>query len=281
MSSNNDTLKIIPEFWFCKPQPVLTVEEKLNKLCEDPEIKKRFDKLICCLVLSQSDNPVQIFGYGTEIWKIYDDIDYIENEHANKYGRPVCYPPRYFMKGFYDMANYLCRKFDGDYEQELHMSENETVNGYKLYNTQNGKSILRRQDYEKCVEMWKNNKQYTHEEFMQLYDEGACSDWAKIDAHGESYGGYWKYPDGSPGKQNAWHLTRKENGEALWNLPYPKEVIFETIEIGCGNRMESVRYTNFLCEWIKRKMEQLGQLKINKTNEIKETNGDIEIIIDI
>jgi len=70
--------------------------------------------------------------------------------------------------------------------------------------------------------------------------------------------GYWLYPKGTPEKQNASNLTRTANGTALWNLPYSKEVVLKIIELGCGNRMEYVSYSNFLCEWLKwlKKLEQ-------------------------
>jgi hypothetical protein len=62
---------------------------------------------------------------------------------------------------------------------------------------------------------------------MNLYSETACSNFGKT-------GGIWEF---------------------IWNLPYPKEVVLKTIELDCGNRMEYVSYSNFLCEWLK-KIEQ-------------------------
>jgi hypothetical protein len=48
-------------------------------------------------------------------------------------------------------------------------------------------------------------------------------------------------------------LVCEDNFKGLCELPYPRELIKRTIDLGCGNRNESVRYSNFICEWVKRK----------------------------
>jgi hypothetical protein len=261
----------IPDFWFCKPPKQLSSDEILDKLCEEQKFKECYDNVIHCYVLwsnsnsiididnkcSDIDRDVEDFGYGKEIWKMYDDIDYLENEYSKLVRRCHIYPPILYMREFYELADDICKKYDAIFSLELCMNDSEIVNGYALYNVK-GEQIMNRCLYEECIKLWKSNKIYTQEEFMDLYDETACTDWAKQDEHGESYCGYWKYPDGSPEKLDAWNLTRTANGTALWNLPYPKEVIFKTIELGCSNRRESVRYSNFLCEWLKRKLEQMS-----------------------
>jgi len=256
------------QFWFCNPPKRLSSEEIMTQLCEKQKFKECYDNIMHCYLLwsypkciieigkENFDRDVEEFGYGKEIWKIYDDIDYLENEYSKLAGPCHIFPPIMYMREFYDLANEICKKYDNKYALELHMNDNEIVNGYKLYNI-NGKPIMNRCLYEECIALWKTNKLYTEEEFMDIYDETACTDWAKQDEHGESYGGYWKYPKESPEYQDAWHLTRNANGEALWNLPYPKEVVLKTIELGCGNRRECVRYSNFLCEWLQRKLEQM------------------------
>lgn len=261
---------IVPlPFWFCKPTKRLSQEEMIEKLCENQKFKECYHNIIQCDILwsypnsiieigkTSSDRDVEEYGYGKDIWKIYDDIDYLENEYSKLVGPFHTYPPIIYMREFYDLADEICKKYDAKYSLELCMNESEVINGYKLYNV-NGEPIMNRCLYEECIALWKNNKQYTQEEFTDLYDSTACTDWAKMNDHGESFGGYWKYPDGSPEKLDAWNLTRTANGIALWNLPYPKEFVLMTIKLGCGNRRESVRYSNFLCEWLKRKLEQMS-----------------------
>ena len=111
----------------------------------------------------------------------------------------------------------------------------------------------------KCLkDMWDTNKRYTFEEFYKIYSETACAIWYKIDRHGETFGGFWKYPEGSKERENAFELSREDNGKGLYELPYPKEVILETIIMGCGNSRECVRYSNFICEWVKRKIVRIN-----------------------
>lgn len=262
------SIKVPQQFWYCNPPKRLTQEEMIEKLCENQKFKERYINILNCYVLwsypnsiieigkENSNRDVEEFGFGKEIWKIYDDIDYLENAYSKLAGPCHIYPPICYMREFYDLADEICKKYDATYALELCMNDSEVVNGYALYNVKE-KQIMNRCLYEECITLWKANKQYAQEEFMDLYDSTACTDWAKMNDHGESFGGYWKYPDGSPEKLDAWNLTRIANGISLWNLPYPKEIVFKTIKLGCGNRMECVRYSNFLCEWLKRKLEQM------------------------
>lgn len=132
-------------------------------------------------------------------------------------------------------------------------TKEETVNGYKLYDIIDVGEFM---DYEMFMKLRKHMKAVktvTKEDFYEWYSEFACSDWAKMDRDGEPFGSsFWK-----DGVDKAYDLTRDDNFEGLWELPYPKELIKETIFIGCGNRRECVRYSNFICEFIKRAAEEV------------------------
>ena len=279
----------------------LTPEQRIEKLCETNEkFKQIYNKIKKCyyMYLHTSTSTftftpsVEQFGYGKEIWNVYNDIDYLEETYSKSLGGTlIYYPPIVYMKIYYEMAHKLCKKYDVEYEADLHMDSNEVANGYKLYNITNDEAILRRSTYNDLVKKWLNNKQYTEDEFYTEYDNLACSDWSKQDEYGDCFGGYWDYPDDSYEKKNAWDLTRKANGNALYKLPFPKEVLLETIKIGCGNRMECVRYSNFLCEWVRRKMIQLNQLdptinqnienQLDQSTQLDQLDNLDQIIIDI
>lgn len=94
--------------------------------------------------------------------------------------------------------------------------------------------------------------------FIEEFYNTVCTEWYKMDRHGECYGGFWQYPEGSYERENAWKLSGDDNCQALCDLPYPKKFILHTIKIGCAMRTECVPFTVYLCEWMKRKMEQLG-----------------------
>jgi len=89
----------------------------------------------------------------------------------------------------------------------------------------------------------------TKETFMTRYKDEACSDWSKKDAHGKCFGSAsWLAND-----LDAYQITRKENGEALWDLPYPKAyLLWAGLVHGCGNRMESVAYAAALAHVMER-----------------------------
>jgi hypothetical protein len=149
-----------------------------------------------------------------------------------------------------DRMNQLC---DPKFLIEIEMSEQETVNGYKLYNS---KSNFPFDTYQEFVKIW-NEPDMTKEEFLKSYNDEACTEWSKMDENGESYVGFYLAPEDSEERKNAWFLTREKNGESLWALPYPKKFILKTIDIGCSNYQECVRYSNFVCEWMKRKIDQM------------------------
>jgi hypothetical protein len=142
----------------------------------------------------------------------------------------------------YNMDNYY------DNDNIIFMKESDIINDYQLYPS--SKPFLRQTEFYELVELWNTNKKYTYDEFYSLYDSTACHDWYKIDKNGDSV--------------NYSEQNRTNSGDLLWKLPYPKQVVLKTIEIGCGPRLESVRFSNFLCEWIKRKMDVLC-LNINQT----------------
>lgn len=150
--------------------------------------------------------------------------------------------------GYYDKAT------------NIEMSEEEEeVNGYKLYSIKMGNNIFDEDGFEVLLELWNDDNEMTKDVFISEFEEVACHDWSKMDRNGEPFGGFWKYPEGSYERDNACELSRKDNCNALFELPYPKKFVLKTVEIGCRTRLESVRYTNCLCEWMKRKIAKMQE----------------------
>ena len=150
-----------------------------------------------------------------------------------------------------EISRQLDPEVDKFYRRIVKMSYEEQVNGYNLYDVD--KNIMDYDTYCKLLPIWNDKTAYTHEEFMEKYNDEACTDWSKQDRHGNCFGGFWEYEEGTYERENAYQLSRKDNGQGLWELPDSHNFIFKTIELGCRNRMESVRYSNFLCEWMARK----------------------------
>jgi hypothetical protein len=148
------------------------------------------------------------------------------------------------------------------------MIEKEEINGYKLMHFTG--NFIDYSSFKIINDIWDCKYKYTdkewikqehpvpdltEKEFMELYNKITCTDWSKMDEHGECFGGFWQYPEGSLERENAFELTGNKNGRCLWKLPFPKYFLIKTIEIGCGNREESVRYSNHLGVWMSRKRE--------------------------
>lgn len=102
-----------------------------------------------------------------------------------------------------------------------------------------------------------DDKSMSKEEFVEWAEGNACSDWSKQDEHGECYGGYWKYPEDSEEYENAYDLSREKNlkllSELTVSLCYEDNLSYKflqwTVDYGCSNRLESVRYSANLAYW--------------------------------
>lgn len=174
------------------------------------------------------------------------------------------YPTPEFYKGFYDKCNQRLEELAPEYYRVIiEMDEAEELNGYQLYTCSHHiysfDNFL--SDIVPAFESYKKVPEMTKEEFIAKFEDMACTDWSKMDEHGECYGGFWKYPEGSYERTNAYTLSRETNREKLWELPYPKSFVLKTIEFGCSNRQESVRFSNFICEWARRKYNGWARMK--------------------
>jgi len=136
------------------------------------------------------------------------------------------------------------------------MKKDEYVNGFQLLPVVSDTPLMFQALFREFLQLWNDQDQDQFHDFKTFEahcEDQMCSDWCKQDEHGNCFGGYWKFPDGSYEKAQAFSMCQRKSILELFKLPYPAKVIFKTIEIGCNNRQESVRYTNLLCEWVLRK----------------------------
>jgi hypothetical protein len=136
------------------------------------------------------------------------------------------------------------------------ISQSEIVNGYKLYDCKG--CVLCYSDFIEYKKLFEDDseKVMEFEEFYEKFDGTACTEWSKMNTTGDDwYVGFWKAEEGTEEREQSWYLTRKQNAKALFDLPYSKTFLLKTIDHGCANRMESVRYSNFLCVWFSRKLD--------------------------
>jgi hypothetical protein len=206
------------------------------------EIRDKIDSVLSCL------------DTYTDVKTMIECLDWIDRwEHIQRHGRTIFPCPRSPDKE--RVVHRIVQLESPLFWQDLSMTETEVVNGYALFKCK--EPVMFQYHFNENVKYWKETEQpMSLDEFLQLYNDTACTDWNKKDAHGESFGGFWKYPEGSPEKEKAYDLTRDANGRALWRLPFPKRFLIKSIDIGCETRMESVRYSNFLGVWMERKMVQ-------------------------
>ena len=153
------------------------------------------------------------------------------------------------------------------YQCEINFDENELINGYKKPHKIN--AIIEFDWYIKLKNIWENKTEMNFRKFLKKFENKTSnSSWYNMDLHGNSYGSYWKYPSESYEYKNASSLCYKENCQALFELPYPKKFILHTIRIGQNNYCESVAFSNYFCEWMKRKNEQMIQMEYNYDTEM-------------
>jgi hypothetical protein len=141
------------------------------------------------------------------------------------------------------------------------ISKDEEINGYKLYDCTG--CIMYFSDFCKYKKMFEvvPETEMSFEDFYEKFDDRACTEWSKMDDNGESYVGHWQADHDSAEYENAWNLTRKDNAKALYGLPYSKKFLLETVDIGCSSRQESVRYSNFICVWLAKKIKLMSEYK--------------------
>ena len=180
----------------------------------------------------------------------------LQNFYYYNRNREVLFSDSKFLDLDIKRCNELLKKFSQtNYNNYIiKISSNEEINGYKLYDIDN--NLMAENTFIYFKKIWDENKLLDKNQFRDKFEEIACTEWSKMNEHGESFMGYWKYPKNTYEYKNAYHLTFDDNFNKLYNLPYPKEFLLETVKIGCNNRLESVRYSNFLGEWFKRKLEK-------------------------
>lgn len=101
--------------------------------------------------------------------------------------------------------------------------------------------------------LWDENKQMTYDEFYAEYDDQVCTDWNKKTPAGVHFGGAWDednedYNDedySDPSK-----ITRRENGQALFRLPYPPQTILFACRHLCTVRCEGVIEVDDWLAWV-------------------------------
>ena len=84
----------------------------------------------------------------------------------------------------------------------------------------------------------------TYVEFEKLASEDMCTDWCKMDQHGNDFAGYWRSEDPAV-KSRAFYLSMAANIWHLYQLPFPKQLLLKSVNVGCARRQESVRDSNF------------------------------------
>ena len=134
------------------------------------------------------------------------------------------------------MENYISKEA---YDNKIViMYDNEIVNGYKLYN--HDCNILSYKYFlEKVPELFFGEDVMTFDIFNKKLDDRLNCGLSLI------------YEENSK-KYNVGILKTKRKIQKLWNLPYNKKLVYKIVRGMYSNR-EQVRYTNFMCEWIKRK----------------------------
>lgn len=134
-------------------------------------------------------------------------------------------------------------------------SESERINGFHLFNQLPSFNLFDWDLFLKwcALEDRPSRPKWSKKAWCGAMRDTCCSDWRKQDPNGECFEGPWSQPEGSFAQENAYDLCMHIAIWAMWRLPFSKDLLLESIHIGCNNRRESVRYSNFLCVWFQRK----------------------------
>lgn len=215
-------------------------EDTINKFYKIGYIRQSFEK-------------ITELKYN-ELVELKNAVEELDCYYLRKQNLNFVFPLPHPFKDWFDEIEEQMQKYHQWYFNNIiTLSEEQEVNGYKLYNIT--KDMMSVDMFLQYVEMWEKNEEMTIEEFEKEFYNKVCTEWYKMDRNGESYGGFYKYPEGSSEKDDAWNLTIKDNMIGLYELPYPKKFVLETIKLGCNNRMECVRYSNMICELYKQKFD--------------------------
>lgn len=169
-----------------------------------------------------------------------------------------------------------------DYARPLVMTDGELVNDYHLENCDEPAMDVTQFQAFRALWRWpppaatvdaprawiRKRERQRFRSFKKRLDKAACTEWFKTNRHGVSFGGF--YLDHTIPRDRAWFLTFHDNARALWELPYPKAVVMAVVRQCCANQGHSVRYVNWVCEWIYRKGKQLQGIETQRRQGIDE-----------
>jgi len=176
------------------------------------------------------------------------------------------YAPSWFVKPYQEDIDKVDNKLGELYSPKgfnkpVMINIGDVVNGYTIkhgIDESNGK-IMPFVMYEEIKNEWDkpDGELEDYDKFFEAYQENTCTEWAKSDKYGNSYGGYWKYPEDSEEYKNAWTLTYSENCKALYDLPYTKHAIIYLIKICCSMRMDDVVSLVTYCHYFEKLLENI------------------------
>lgn len=227
-----------------------------------------------------------------DIALILHKLDAIECEYVRMFISNFCFPAPEPFKNYIMFVTNIIYKFVPEwYKIPTCIDKTEQVNGFKLFTMHEpdlnestkkwfhnldeckSQNWIRYDYFLKLEKLFNEKNTMNKKEFLEKYNTTACIDWSKQNENGEYYSELWKYPEGSYERKHALDISRNTNGEALWNLPYSHSLIFETMNYGCNTGQESVRFTNFMCEYVKRKLDN------KKNSERKRKNTEDEYFV--
>lgn len=199
-----------------------------------------------------------------EIAKILDNMYKLENECISKYTSrkdsglaiPMMHPiPRPLFEHIKYVQDCLDKYTPNWYMMPIKMSKNEQINEYYLYDVEETTHWIGYDYFLKLELLLNDTNKMTYEEFLKKYNSEISFEWSKFNKHGEYFVDFHKYPQDSDEYLNAYELTKNANAKALYDLPYSHAMIFETIKYGSIKMLECPRFSNFMCEYVVRKLK--------------------------
>lgn len=230
------------------PQKTFDSEKYLSGY---PDFNKKMNKIKHLYLINDIKELIELKNYFKDLQLDYDKISCNPLPVTMTNAGCVVHYSR-FNDEINEINNKIKALISSFFKKNI-FTENETINGYSIGSLINAQNRISYDLYLEFKVEW-NNDSMTYEEFKEKFKNIACSEWYRNDM---SLDNPFDADNENITAEELLYVTKdnfENNCQALYKLPYSKKFILYTIKFGCNNLIESVKFSNFLCEWMKRMM---------------------------
>lgn len=249
MDNHNEFAHLYPDMI------VPIVPNEIIELMKDDGFKHKYLNLLSYLEIETIDEDRNI---DEMIIDAFDSFEYVDFAYTKKLDR-------FSVKSPY--LNQICNSLDiqfkqldkTNYHDNINLKKNTILNPYKYKLPDTFK--IHKYNFLILKKFMHSKKYSSFEQFKKKAEKMLCSEWSKMNEHGEYFVDFYKYPENTEEYKNAYTLTRSRNIQFLFDLPYSKHFILKVAKFLCRYGPENVEMVYNLCEWIKQMNDYILSLK--------------------